>query len=193
MLALLAVRSPVGLTAAAVVATTLAACSYGARAGLRTAGMIGDGEPPIVLEGAVTGHAGFGSTHRDGSASDGFHETLTLALGPQSLSLLGGAEYYRIPERREHPWGFRVGVDVGFRKLFGDAGGWDYVALLRGGPALRLNVREGAPSRPLLQTLEAALLLGAAFDIEHDPPTRMSVIVGLGVEIAFTDVGPFHL
>ncbi len=182
---------PLRLIALACGVALSCACTYGVRGGvgstLHTAG-------PMASEASVTAGAGFGSTAND--VSEGFHETVTLAVGAElrhggvAVAGLGGIEYFRVPELVGRPFGLRAGVEAGVRTYTGEAGRTDVVGQLVGGPLLRLGARDRF-DRPLV-LLGLDLALGMSASLDDAPAAPIGVVIGLAVDLGFVDVRRFH-
>lgn len=167
-------------------------CAYGVRGGPEVQAYTGG---PVVTHAAVTGFAGFGMTSRDGrNESIGFAATTALGgdagQGGAALSLLGGMEWFRVPER-EGRWGYRVGIDTGGRWRGPELSTTELLVQLRGGPLFRLVDR--ASSEAPLITLGVEATLGAALSSPTPDTEEASVVAGLSVTVGAMCIAPFHL
>ena len=167
-------------------------CAYGVRGGPEVQAYSGG---PVVTHAAVTGFAGFGMTSRDGR-NEGIGFAATTALGGDArqggsaLSLLGGMEWFRVPERAGR-LGYRVGLDTGGRWRGPDLSTSELLVQLRGGPIFRLVDRETSAA-PLL-TLGIEATLGAAITSLTPDTDESSVVAGVSVTVGAMRIGPFHL
>jgi len=167
-------------------------CAYGVRGGPEVQAYTGG---PVVTHAAVTGFAGFGMTSRDGrNESIAFAATTALGgdarQGGAALSLLGGMEWFRVPER-EGRWGYRVGIDTGGRWRGPELSTSELLVQLRGGPLFRLVDREA--SQAALITLGIEATLGAALSSPTPDTEEASVVAGLSVTVGAMRIAPFHL
>lgn len=152
---------------------------------------------PVITQATVTGVAGFGSTERY-ERNRGLVETLTVGAGGDArnggaaVSLLGGLEWFDVPETTRRRWGYRVGLDAGWRWRGPELSVGELLAQVRGGPVLRLRPREYTSD--LLLTLGLEATLGMAGVIDDAPGNEtVSFVGGLAVTVGATRVAPFHL
>lgn len=175
-----------------VVAALASGCAYGVRGGPEVQAYSGG---PLVTHAAVTGFAGFGMTSRDGR-NEGIGFAATTALGGDArqggaaFSLLGGMEWFRVPDRAGR-WGYRVGIDTGGCWRGPGLSTSELLVQLRGGPLFRLVDRESSQA-PLI-TLGIEATLGAALSSPTPDTEEASVVAGVNVTVGAMHIGPFHL
>lgn len=149
----------------------------------------------MVTHAAVTGFSGFGMTSRDGR-NEGIGLAATTALGGDArqggaaLSLLGGMEWFRLPEHAGR-WGYRVAFDAGGRWRGPGLSTSELLLQLRGGPLFRLVDRE-ASQAPLI-TLGVEATLCAAVTSFTPGAEEPSLVAGASVTVGAMHIGPFHL
>ncbi|MDB4928469.1 MAG: hypothetical protein JWM10_953 [Myxococcaceae bacterium] len=177
----------------ALLGALLGGCTYGGRGGPETLVYSGG---PVLTQAAVTGFAGFGSTSRAGR-NQGLAESATLAVGGDArnggaaVSVLGGLEWFDVPERDGGRWGYRAGVEGGGRWRGPALATSELVVQVRGAAVCRLVDRDS--SRAPLLTLGLEATLGMAATLDASDPGGTSFVGGLAVTVGATSIGPFHL
>lgn len=180
------------LTIVLLGASLTGGCAYGVRGGPEVQVYSGG---PVVTHAAVTGFAGFGMTSRDGR-NEGIGFAATTALGGDArqggaaFSLLGGMEWFRVPEHAGR-LGYRFGLDTGGRWRGPELSTSELLIQLRGGPLFRLVDRRTSEA-PLL-TLGVEATLGAAITSLTPDTEESSVVAGVSVTVGAMHIGPFHL
>ncbi len=184
-------RAVATLALPALVASTLGGCAWGMRGGFEVAPYT---RGPVLVQPTVTGFAGFGSTHRDGSVNDGVVITGTFAAGGDAtrggwaLSYVSGLEWFNIAEAGR--WGWHAGFEAGARGRERGPTGGEALVGLRGGPLVRLVSR--ATGEGKLITLGLDLTFHGVLPFERDHPDA-GFALGVGLTLGFADVHPFHL
>lgn len=169
---------------------TLPACAWGFRGGPEVLAGTRGGS---IVQGSVTGAAGFGSTHRDRTVSDGVVATLNLAAGAstaggEALSIAAGLSWFRFDEVGRLGW--TVGAETGVRYRGAGLPGVGLLVGLRGGPHVRLLSRAATGER--LVTLAFDLVLQGQLPLEESRSDG-AFVAGLSVTIGFMNVRFFHL
>lgn len=176
--------------ALALAFTAPAGCAWGLRAGPE---VLAYTNGPVLVQGGVTGVLGFGSTHRDGTVSDGIVTTVNLSAGGDvrggggALSGAFGLAWFSLPEVRRLGW--FAGFEVGGRGRGEGSFGPELLVGLRGGPHLRLLSRDAAGGR--LVTLGFDLTAQGA--LPDGEGRHGAFVAGLAVTVGFMNVRYFHL
>lgn len=179
-----------GLCIVAAIAA-LPSCAWGLRGGPE---VIAGSSGSALVQGSVTGAAGFGFTRRDGTVSEGLVCTGTLAAGGDAgrgggaVSLASGLAWFSFPETRRLGW--TAGFEAGLRARGGEASGARLLVGLRGGPHLRLFSRARTGDR--LFTLGFDLVVQGEMPAEGGRDDGFFT-AGLALTVGFMNVRYFHL
>ncbi len=182
--------SPTRWVICALGAWLFGGCVYGVRGGAETLVYTGG---PVVTQATVTGVGGFGSTSRDGHNS-AIVETLTLGVGGDArqggyaVSAAGGLEWFSLSENASRRWGYRLGLDAGYRWRNPGVPVGEILAVVRGGPVFRLRDRH---ANEALLTLGIEATLGVAASPADE--NSASIVGGLAITLGATSIHFFHL